>query len=259
MKIKGKTITAGDLDIHYLTGGQGEPIIVVHGGGRGSRAWLKNATLLASNYTVYVPDLPGFGQTNSSGDYYSIPGMVGFLDKFSRSLGLEKFYLMGHSVGGGVALSYALKFPQKVSKLVLVSSLCLGKEVALWIRILANRPMCRYVGKAVLTMLRGVKWLAKALVSVVFIMPVSEASIALGSCITTFQQQTTVLSDRLSEVIAPTLIVWGEKDPIVPYKHAYEAANLVSNCKVKVFKGAGHSVYHEKLEEFSLLLKDFLG
>lgn len=181
--IESKRVRVGELDIHYYRGGQGDPLVVIHGGANGAKAWMKNIRELSRKYTVYVPDLPGYGLSQSiEGDYF-IPELVDFIDKFSHSLGLRNFHLVGHSLGGGIALSYALKFPYKVTKLVLVSSLCLGKEIALWVRVFANCRLCHWL------------W-----------MPA-----------------------------------------------------LIPDCRVKVFAGRGHSVYRDKLGEFSSLLTDFLG
>ena len=81
--IQSKKIRVGELDIHYLTGGKGDPLVVIHGGGDGARSWLKNMVELAENYTIYVPDLPGFGHSQPmDGDYY-IPEFVQFVDAFT--------------------------------------------------------------------------------------------------------------------------------------------------------------------------------
>ena len=219
---------------------------------------------LCKNYTVYVPDLPGFGLSQPmTGDYY-IPELIDFVDGFADELGLDKFHLMGHSLGGGIALSYALKFPYKVTKLVLISSLFLGKEIALWVRFLTRRVICRTIGWATMTIFRSIKWLVKLLVRLLlvpieFAIPFSVTSIYLGCGITTLKEQTTVLAHRLSEIMVPTLVVWGAKDPIVPYKHAYAAAELIPDCQVKVFEDSGHSVYRDNIQEFSRLLTGFLG
>jgi len=177
-----------------------------------------------------------------------------------HNLGLKSFHLMGHSLGGGIALSYALKFPHKIKKLVLVNSMCLGKEIALWVRFLSIPAICRSIGKAVLAVLKGVKWVADLLLAPVeFIIPLSKASIHLGSSVTTLKEQTTVFINQLSEIMVPTLVVWGAKDPILPVRQAYAAAQLIPDCQVKVFEDCGHSVYREKLPEFSQLLTGFLG
>jgi len=258
--IHSRNIAVGELDIHYFSGGQGDPLLVIHGGSHGARDWMENMEELAGNYTIYVPDLPGFGRSQMMEGEYYIPELVEFVDRFSHNLGLKDFHLMGHSLGGGIALSYALKFPHKIKKLVLVSSLCLGREIALWIRFLANPKVCRALGAVTLAVLRSVKWLVKQLlIPVEFVIPFSVTSIVLGSSITTLKEQTTVLVNRLSEIMVPTLVVWGAKDPIVPAKHAYAAAQLIPDCQVKVFADSGHSVYREKISEFSRLLTGFLG
>jgi len=253
-------IKVGKLDISYLTGGQGDPLVVIHGGSDGSRAWLQNAIELSQHYTVYVPDLPGFGRSQPIDSDYYIPELVEFVDEFSHNLGLKSFYLMGHSLGGGIALSYALKFPQKVTKLVLVSSLCLGKEIALWVRFLSARVLCRSIGKAALAVLRGVKWMADLLLAPLeFVIPLTWTSIRLGSGVSTLREQTTVLVHHLSEIMVPTLIIWGAKDPIVPVRQAYAAARLIPDCRLHVFEGIGHNVHRQKILEFSNLLTGFLG
>ena len=258
--IHSRKIKVGELDIHYLSGGCGDPLIVIHGGSTGASAWRENVEELSQSYTVYVPDLPGFGYSQPmDGDYY-IPELVEFVDKFSHSLGLKSFHLMGHSLGGGVALSYALKFPHKIKKLVLVSSMCLGREIALWVRFLSTRILCRAIGGTILAVLRGAKWLAGLLSAhIEFVYPFSRTSIHLGSSLTTLKEQTTVLINRLSEVMVPTLVVWGANDPIVPARQAYAAAELIPDCQVKVFEDCGHSVYRDRIPEFSRLLTGFLG
>ncbi len=250
----------GGRKVHYFCGGQGEPLIVIHGGGNSARAWLKNIEALAKSYTVYVPDLPGFGYTEPIRGNYFVPDLVDFIDAFARSLGLGRFHLVGHSLGGAIALSYVLKFPFKVTKLVLVSSLSLGKEIALWVRLLSQPAVSRHIGRAVMFVLKMVKRLVDALLpSMGFMMPLSEASLYWGSCISTVKEQALNLAHRLSEVVVPTLVVWGGRDPILPVKHAYAAAELIPDCRLKVFKKSGHSVYRDELEEFSEEVRGFLG
>lgn len=253
-------VRVGELDVHYLTGGNGDPLLVVHGGTGGSQDWRPNIEKLMDKYTVYVPDLPGFGLTPCSDGDYFIPEMTEFIDGFAGAVGLDRFNLLGHSFGGGIALSYALKFPAKTTKLVLVSSLGMGKEIALWIRCLANRPFCRYFGKSALAVLKAVKWLMKQVFRPLdFTLPFNEASLYIGSCITGISSQTMVFFNRLSELVMPTLLVWGAKDPIVPFTQAYAAAAVIPNCRVRVFRDCGHSVYRDELTEFSQTLRGFLG
>ena len=258
-KIQSQRIKVGGLDIHYLTGGQGEPLVILHGGSGGARGWVNSLAELSENYTIYLPDLPGFGDSQSLDGDYHIPELAEFVSEFSRELGLESFHLMGHSLGGGIALSYTLKSQQRIKKLVLVSSMCLGEEIAMWVRFLSGRVLCRIVGRPAILVTRFLKWLATFFYAPAeFMEPFCRATIHLGASLTTFTRQTTVFLNQLSQIMVPTLVVWGANDPIVPARQAYAAAQLIPDCRVKVFEGAGHSVYRDN-PEFSRLLSGFLG
>lgn len=247
------------LDVSYLTGGQGDPLVVIHGGGNSSRSWIENAKELSSYYHVYVPDLPGFGCTQSI-EYggFSLADFTAFIDKFTKSLGLQCFHLVGHSLGGAIALQYALSYPSKVNRLVLVSSLCLGKEIALWARFAS----CLFypVGKVLLFTIGTFGWPIQRLVHSPhrFKYLTLKVMMNIGKSVMTLKGQTMVLFARLSELLIPTLLVWGKRDNIVPVDHAYAAAQLISDCQLHVFGDCGHSVYREKVPEFSQLLVNFL-
>jgi len=256
--IHSQQIKVGKLDIHYLTGGCGDPLVVIHGGGSGAEGWLQNVTELGEHYRIYAPDLPGFGHSQPMDGDHSMSEFVQFLEDFTHSLGLNRFHLVGHSIGGGIALHYALKFPYKIGKLVLVSSMCLGKEVALWIRVLSSfffRPL----GVAVVAILKAIKRLVNWVYAPLkFINPLPQTRIDLGKSIATLEEQATALLDQLSQLIMPTLLVWGAKDSIVPVSNAYAAARLIPDCQLHIFEGCGHSVYKQKVQEFSHLLTKFL-
>jgi pimeloyl-ACP methyl ester carboxylesterase len=258
-KVQGKTIKVDGRDVHYYTAGQGEPVIVVHGGGGDARTWWDNIIELSEKYTVYAPDLPGYGGSQPLEGNYYIPELSLFIGGFAANLGLERFYLVGHSLGGGVALDYALKFPHRIKKLVLVSSLCLGREIAFWVRLFSIPALLRSIGALTISVLKGIKWLAERMNPAEFIMPLSPAAVTVGGNITTFKQQAVVLEDRLAEVSVPTLLVWGSRDTIVPVRHAYQAAKVIPDCRVKVFKNRGHNVHRDELKEFSSTLSGFMG
>jgi pimeloyl-ACP methyl ester carboxylesterase len=257
--IKSKSIKVDGLDVHYYAAGQGDPLVVIHGGGGDARTWQKNIAELAVKYAVFAPDLPGFGASQPlSGNYY-IPELADFIGRFAASLGLDKFSLIGHSLGGGIALNYTLKSPNKVKKLVLVSSLCLGREIAFWVRLLSIPAIVRSVGAVIVGVFKVIKWVVKHLNPVEFVTPFTKASMDVGQNITTLKQQTLVLEHRLAEINVPTLLVWGARDPIVPVRQAYAAARVIPDCQVKVFANRGHNVHREEVEQFSSVLTGFLG
>jgi pimeloyl-ACP methyl ester carboxylesterase len=257
--IESKSIKVDGLDVRYYAAGQGEPLVVIHGGGGDARTWWDNIAELAVKYAVYAPDLPGFGGSQPLNGNYYIPELAEFVDKFAASLGLEKFHLVGHSLGGGVALNYALKKPNKVKKLVLVSSLCLGREISFWVRFFSIPAIVRSVGAVVMGVLDCVKWLVKKLNPLEFIMPYISGILLVGENISTFKQQSLVLEHRLGEVNVPTLLIWGGRDTIVPVRQAYAAAKVIPDCRVKVFEKRGHNVHRDELKQFSSVLAGFLG
>ena len=258
-KIHSEQIKVGKLDIHYFTGGDGEPLVIIHGGGSGAEGWLQNVTELCEHYRIYAPDLPGFGLSQPIDGDHGIPEFVEFVEDFTHSLGLKRFHLVGHSIGGGIALRYALKFPHKIGKLVLVSSMFLGKEIALWVRVLSSSGFSRSLGVAAVTILKAVKWLISLVYAPFkFVNPLPRAKVNLGKSIATLEEQTTVLVKRFSELVMPTLLVWGANDGIVPVSNAYAAARLIPDCQLHVFEDCGHSVYRQKIKEFSHLLTNFL-
>lgn len=255
-----KRIRVGKLNIKYFTGGHGEPLVIIHGGGDGARSWLKNARELSEYYSVYIPDLPGFGGSQSINDKFNLPEYVSFVEDFSNILQLESFYLVGHSIGGGIALHYAFRHPDKVSALVLVNSFCLGKEIALWVRVLSASALCKSLGKAALAAIKAVKWLIYQLSIPLHLGDhLNDVKIDMGRTMTTLKGQSTVLHDQLPGLAMPTLVIWGAKDIIVPASHAYVAANTIPDCQLHVFDDCGHSAYKQRVPEFSRVVTRFLG
>ena len=255
-----KKINIKGCDIRYYTAGEGDPLIVIHGGGGDARTWLPNILELSSSYTVYAPDLPGYGGSQPLNGNYYIPELTDFLDCFSDNLGIERFHLVGHSLGGGVALNYALQSPHRIKKLVLVSSLCLGSEIAFWVRLISIPTLLRVLGAVTLSIFKGIKWMVKKVVKQVeFVIPFSPASVNIGGSVATFREQRMVLANRFAEVLPPTLLVWGAKDGVVPVRHAYAAAQLIPDCQLKVFENRGHNVHREEVTEFSHVIRGFLN
>jgi pimeloyl-ACP methyl ester carboxylesterase len=253
-------IKIDDLEIGYLTGGQGEPLLIVHGGGDSGDAWLKNAVEFSRHYKVYVPDLPGFGFSQPLGEEFILSEYVLFIEGFRRHFKLDNFHLIGHSLGGSIALHYALTYPGRVKRLVLISSLGLGKEIARWARFFSLPIFYRAVKRTLISLYRAARWVVRLCNHPLEeLVPPSLFRMSIGQGIMSIKGQTHVLAHRLSELLVPTLLVWGSWDYVVPARHAHAAAKLIPNCQVHVFRRTGHSVYKRKLEEFSQLVVRFLG
>lgn len=258
-RIRSNRMMVGGIDVHYLSGGEGDPLVVIHGGGDSARSWRKNLEVLAEHHTVYAPDLPGFGSSQPISGSFHVSDFVEFMEGFTSNLGLERFHLLGHSLGGGIALHFALKFPHKIGRLVLVSSMFLGREIALWARFLSSSAFSRFLGEISFAVFKAVGWLLRLLCAPFgLLLPFSRLQMSIGRAVMTLQGQTTVLLSRLSEVVVPTLLVWGRKDGILPASHAYAAAELIPDCQLHIFEDCGHSVYKQRVREVSTLLVDFL-
>jgi pimeloyl-ACP methyl ester carboxylesterase len=258
-QIHSKRIKVGNLDINYISGGDGSPLVLIHGGLGDASRWLQNLSELLKIYTIYAPDLPGFGNSQSISEDFQVSEFVSFINDFTDTLELKRFHLMGHSLGGGIALHFALKYPQKIDRLVIVSSMFLGKDIALWARFSSSPFFLKLFGETGIAIFKAIKWLFKILFAPYeFAAPFSRLQMSIGKNLVTLQGQTVVLLTRLSEIIMPTLIVWGTRDEVVPAKHAYATAKLIPDCQVYVFKGGSHNVYQQRVGEFSKLITRFL-
>lgn len=257
--INSRTVTVLGFLTHYYECGSGEPLVILHGGSEGASAWKTNIAVLAKNYHVYAPDLPGFGLSPVDLDSYRFPEVAEFINSFAEAVSLPQFNLMGHSFGGGIAAQVALKYPHKVRKLVLVSSLCMGQEIAWWVRIFTVGRLYKVLGHALRGLYSGLKYLVNIFSDADIKQPFSTASIQIGGVISNFFSQNTNLLTQLPNISAPTLVMWGAGDPIVPPRQAYRAASLIPQCRVKVFSKCGHSVYRENIGDFSAELLGFLG
>jgi pimeloyl-ACP methyl ester carboxylesterase len=254
-----KRVKISGLDVNYFTGGDGEPLVIIHGGGDGAKSWLENIQELSKHYNVYIPDLPGFGDSQSINNKFSLPEYVSFVEEFTNALDLGPFYLVGHSIGGGIALHYAFRHPDKVSALVLVNSFCLGKEIALWVRILSASALCHSLGQLALAILKAVKWLAHQFWAPFHLANMlSNVKLDMGRTMTNLKGQSSALQDRLPQLTMPTLVVWGARDIIVPTHHAYSASKAIPDCQLHIFEDCGHSAYKQRIPEFSQVVTRFL-
>ena len=233
------------MDVHYFVGGKGEPLVIVHGGaGGGAQGWLQRIDELCQHFTVYIPDLPGFGLSQPLNGSHDINEFVEFLNNFTSSIGLESFYLAGHSIGGGIALRYAVKFKHKVKKLVLINGIGVGNKIATWVHLMSYSGICLTLGISVAASLRAIKWVVnKAYAPFRFINPLPLAAVLLGASMTIFRQEANLLIPQFAALMIPTLLVWGARDRIVPVSNAYAAARLIPGCQVHIFKNHFHLTF----------------
>ncbi|MBA3472603.1 MAG: acetoin dehydrogenase dihydrolipoyllysine-residue acetyltransferase subunit [Rubrobacter sp.] len=253
-------VEIGGRTIQYLKVGEGEgpPIVLLHGFGGDINIWVFNQEALAAEHTVYSLDLPGHGGSSKDvgdGDLASFVEVVeGFLDE----MGVEKAHLVGHSMGGAVAGSFALAHPDRVESLILIASAGLGEEInGDYIEgfIAANR---RKEMKNMLGLLFADRDLVtRDLVNDVMKFKrmdgVDEALRAVADKVFPDGKQADV--PDLSGVEVPILAIWGREDEIVPHSHA---ENLPEHARAEVLDDTGHMPQMEAAGKTNRLVGEFL-
>jgi len=235
MQFESKWIKVKDINTHYLVGGDGPPLVLVHGGGAAGAEsdWEANLESLAQYYRIYAPDLVGYGKSDKPRLDYTTRFFNRFFDDYMSAVGLERASLLGHSLGGGVALAYALNHPDRVDKLIIVDSAGLSNELGFMGRVLV--PLFARVSR-----MRG---------------DYVHASLMTGG---SQREPSELFTERLHEIRVPTLIVWGEWDGYLPVKWAYLAHERIKDSRLHIFEKCWHDPRRKNPDEFNRLVLDFL-
>ena len=268
-------IKVGNLNTRYWAlGDKGTPVLLIHGLGASADIWMYNVEALARQHRVYVPDLVGFGRSDKPGPSFSPFDYTPFLDDFMNLLKIERVSLVGQSLGGGIALHYALQFPQKMNKLVLVDSAGLGKEVIWTLRLMSlpgvgelfSYPSRKGVEIFFKLAVRNRALVTKDFVELYydicsrpgfqkfFLMILRQIVDIRGAR----EEILDPIMNNLNKIAQPALIIWGEKDGVLPIKHGYLGKEKLPNAKLKIMERCGHIPFFEKSDEFNELVLKFL-
>jgi pimeloyl-ACP methyl ester carboxylesterase len=275
-----------ELDVRMLHGkrvafrraGAGPTLVLIHGITNSSQSWEPAMRLLARDFDVIAPDLPGHGESDRQRGDHSLGGHACVMRDLLHVLGVARATVVGHSLGGGVAMQFAYQFPDMVERLVLVGSGGLGREVSPLIRsaalpfaeqvlpLLTARPLIE-AGSAIAGLVgrlgfkpgadlaevsRGVASLGDTERRAAFVRTVRSVISPLGQRVTA--------TDRLYLAAElPTLIVWGDRDPIIPVEHGRAAHALLANSQLEIFEGAGHFPQLDDPYRFATLVTAFVA
>jgi len=258
----------------WALGDSGTPVLLLHGLGDSADIWKHNIKALAANHRVFAPDLVGFGFTDKPDIEYTPEVFLRFIQDFLSACGIERCRLVGHSLGGGLTLKYALTHPGQVDKLVLVSSAALGPE-ATWPLRLSTLP---FLGPWALCPTRSILFFFfrrlvynPAVIQDDFVdhryrllLPRENRRAllkVLHSLLTVRGVRPQILNPvlaNLGRIQAPTLIIWGTHDRILPLGHAYRAKAEIPGATLYVFEKCGHMPNFEYPEKFNDLVTTFL-
>ncbi|MGA2520784.1 MAG: alpha/beta fold hydrolase [Acidimicrobiales bacterium] len=263
-------------DVAYRRAGEGPALLLLHGIAGSSQTWEPAMEFLRHDYTVLAPDFLGHGGSAKPLGDYSLGNHATGMRDFLHVLGIERATVVGQSFGGGVAMQFAYQFPERCERLVLVDAGGLGREVSWMLRamtlpateyvlpVLFSSPV-RSVGDSVFGFLhdRGIRH-ARATEIWRSFTSLTESS-SRQAFIRTMRAvidpggQSVSAIDRLYLTgNMPTLIVWGDKDKIIPLVHAYAAHDAIPNSRLEIMKGVGHYPHVEEPFRFVEILLDFL-
>jgi pimeloyl-ACP methyl ester carboxylesterase len=262
-------IEVDGLKVHYKeTGPQGAPaLLLLHGFGSSLQAWDDWSLKLEQKYRVIRLDLPGFGLTGASpANDYSEEKDLATLTHFADKLGLEKFSVMGHSMGGKMAWTLAASQPERVQALVLMApdGFPEAKDIGTkpyevpTIMGLIKYVLPKYlVRKSIEPAFSDADALNDALVNRYFDM--LRAPGVRGAILERSNQ--TIYTDpvpRLKAIKAPTLLIWGEQDQMIPSTNAQSYANVLSNSSTVLVPKLGHLLQEEQPEKGLTAVMQFL-
>lgn len=276
MMLEEQRIEVAGAPTRYLAAGEGPPLLLLHGVGENALAWRWVIPALARTHRVYAPDLPGSGESAKPFADYSPAFFARFAAAFLDTLSIDGAAVAGNSLGGLVALRLALDEPERVTALGLVSSAGLGRKASYALRSLAlpgygrlavlwgkRRPGAaqRALGRAALIFARPWRaprsWLREQY-RLARVPGFLESQLATVRAQVGLKGQREVLLDRLGQVRAPTVIIWGQHDRVLPVSQGREAARLLPRGSLELIPDCGHSPQVERPERFVKSLGAFL-
>jgi pimeloyl-ACP methyl ester carboxylesterase len=229
--------------VRYIEAGtahDGLPLVLLHGYRAGADLWLP-FTLpgLSTEHRVIAPDLPGFGYSGPL-SHYDLPAYADALRSFLDALNIEQINLLGHSMGGQIAIALAAAYPDRVNALVLADSAGMPRVEPRWLvpfKMLADSslrhwrlyPSLMRLGVRASAGREGLKLLQAAHVH-----------------------------GYLKSLTMPVLVIWGSRDRVVPLEHGALLVRAIPNARLAVVRGAGHMPYYQKPHEFNRIVLSFL-
>ncbi len=224
-------------------------LLILHGWGRSINDWYKVSEELLNDYRIILLDLPGFGGTENPDDSFTIYDYADFVKSFLEKKNIDKCILMGHSFGGRIGLILS-STTNLITKLVLVDAAGIEKkELFVTAKIVFAKTGKRILGK----------FLPKKIVNKIIDKLGSNDYLNAKELKEIFKTVVSQdLSHHLKDIKIPTLIIWGEKDTVLPISHALYFKNEISTAVLRVVWGADHFPFLEKHTEFMSVLKEEL-
>jgi pimeloyl-ACP methyl ester carboxylesterase len=274
--MESRTATVHGRSVSYVEAGSGQLLLLIHGMAGNAENWKSVIEPLALRNAVIAPDFPGHGFSEPGTGDYSLGSLASGLRDLMLTLGHERATLVGHSLGGGVALQFTYQFPEMVERLVLVSSGGLGPDVSPILRAAALPGADLFISATAGVGARAGSLLGGAFAKLGLHPSADVAEVARGyasladperrkaflatlrSVVGTEGQRVAALDLLYLADALPVLIVWGDRDPIIPVEHAEDAHRELPNSRLEIFEGVGHVPQLESPGSFISALERFL-
>ncbi len=238
-----REVRVGGYPVRYEVVGEGVPVVLVHGLSGSTRWWARNVGVLSEHYRVYLVNLPGFGLGRRTGPRFVLARASSWLLAWMEAIGLERAHLVGHSMGGYLCLRLAASRPGVVSKLVLVDPAGMPPDRTLLGHLVPLLMAARHGSPSFL--------------------PVLVRDALYAGPLTLLRAARDLLAqdvrEDLGRIEAPTLLVWGEKDVLIPPSVGDLMYEEIPDSRLLVIEGAGHNPMFDRPEEFVAALLAFLG
>jgi pimeloyl-ACP methyl ester carboxylesterase len=283
VKLNGSGVAIQYRTVHgykraFVHAGSGPALLLIHGIGDSSDTWSELIPILAQTHTVVAPDLLGHGRSDKPRADYSVAGYANGMRDLLSILGIDRATVIGHSLGGGVAMQFAYQYPERCERLVLLATGGVCSEVhpllrlAAWpnadffLPLLQMRHVNR-IGTRVFRLLQALDSDlgrdADDLLRVFDALPDTTARRAfvrtLRSVIDWRGQAITMLDRCYLAVGMPTLLVWGARDAVIPLSHGQIASQAMPDSRLVVFDKSGHFPHRSEPMRFLEVLHEFLA
>lgn len=234
----------GEFRIQSEHMGAGRPVVLLHGLSGSCRWWRFTAPALARRYSVHIPELVGFGGSRRPGRQPDVPELADVMAEWLGEMDLADFALVGHSMGGQLAIHMAAEH-RMPDRLALVDSSGLPREWRL-------REAGRFVARA----LPPRSWGSPTFVPTIAVDALRAGPRALLKA--TRHLLSDDVTDLLERITCPTLLIWGELDPIIPLEHGQAMQQRIAGSRLVVMGDAAHNPMADRPAEFNRVLLEFL-
>ncbi|ABM13258.1 MULTISPECIES: alpha/beta fold hydrolase [Mycolicibacterium] len=263
----------------FRVAGSGPAILLIHGIGDNSTTWSTVQTQLAQRFTVIAPDLLGHGRSDKPRADYSVAAYANGMRDLLSVLDIDDVTVIGHSLGGGVAMQFAYQFPQLVNRLILVgaggvtkdvnialrlASLPMGSEALALLRLPLVLPALQVLGRVSGTVFgsTGVGRDIPDMLRILADLPEPTASSAFARtlrAVVDWRGQVVTMLDRcyLTQSV-PVQLIWGDCDAVIPVSHGEMAHAAMPGSRLEVFEGSGHFPFHDDPDRFVEVVEKFI-